>query len=71
MTVEGLTPCTEYTFSVAGMSGDRTGQFSDGMSQMADGESKHFNRVVQIHQEQKQKHCSKLVSIVVKMKVHF
>ena len=48
VTVAGLTPCTEYTFIVAGMSGDQTGQFSDGMSQMTDGEGKHFNRVVKI-----------------------
>ena len=45
VTVAGLTPCTEYTFSVAGMSSDGTGLYSDDKIQMTDGEGKPFHKV--------------------------
>ena len=59
VTVTGLTPCTEYTLSVAGMSGDGTvGQFGDGKSQMTDGEGKPLHKVNRFALETKNKNST-------------
>ena len=58
VTVTGLTPCTEYTLSIAGMSGDGTGQFGDGKSQMTDGEGKPLHKVNRFALETKNKNST-------------
>ncbi|XP_072041090.1 uncharacterized protein [Amphiura filiformis] len=39
VTISGLTPCTEYSFTVAGISGSQVGQYSDGNDVTTSGEA--------------------------------